>query len=354
MAHRGHIGKTLLLAEVAALCLLLPARMEAQTPVSLSNGFSTAASSMTTNMALGATWGGGQTPTNQNNAFIVFTNKNLGVNLTLTNAASNVFVADSLTITNMSRGNLAVTFSGAAFLTSGVAQVNFNGAGTTQAGTTALTFSNSLTFGAMNFIGNNGGGASQTATLTLAGASQGNNLLFNGQGSENNFLVISGTLGLTGTLTATNINSTSAGTISGNSTVGNVVINNAADNRFTITGSTMSITGAVASVAGGFTLANNATIALSGGGGLIISNVAPVINGTLNIGNQTVTGDTIWSNNGTVALAGGYIVGNNLTNAAEPRCWATAIYPMSSSIWGRSGRPTTRSPSPAMWFKAER
>ena len=282
MAHRGHIGKTLLVAELAALCLLLPAPMEAQTAVSLSNGFSTAASSMTTNMALGATWGGGQTPTNGNNAFIVFTNKNSGVNLTLTNAASNVFVADSLTITNMSRGNLAVTFSGAAFLTSGVAQVNFNGAGTTQAGTTALTFSNSVTFGAMNFIGNSGGGASETATLTLAvGIPTGNSLLFNGQGSENNFLVISGTLGLTGTLTATNINSTSAGTISGNSTVGNVMINNAADNRFTVTRSTISITSAVASVAGGFTLANNATIALSGGGGLIISNVAPVLNGTL-------------------------------------------------------------------------
>ncbi|MGA2605518.1 MAG: hypothetical protein ABSG14_14970, partial [Verrucomicrobiia bacterium] len=302
------------MAGVAALCLLLPAHMEAQTPVSLSNGFSTATSNMTTNMALGATWSGGQTPTNQNNVFIVFTNTTSNVSLTLTNAASNVFVADSLWVTNMSRGNLAVTFSGAAFFTSGVEQVNFDGAGNTTAGSTALTFSNSVTFGAMNFIGNPNGGSSQSATLTLAGTSQGNSLTFNGGGSEKNFLIISGTLGLTGTLTATNINSTSFGTISGNSTVGNVIINNATDNSFTITNSTMSITGAVASVAGGFTLASNATVALSGGGGLIISNVAPVLNGTLNIGNQTVTGKTNWSNNGAVALAGGYIVGNNLTN----------------------------------------
>ena len=314
MAHRGHIGKTLLLAGVAALCLLLPIRLQAQTAVNLSNGFSTATSSMTTNMALGATWSGGQTPTNQNNAFIVFTNTHSGVSLTLTNAASNVFVADSLTVTNMSKGSLSVTFSGAAFFTSGVAQVNFDGGGDGNATSTILTFSSNVTFGAMNFIGNTNGTSSDSATLTLAGASQGNTLLFTAGGTENNFLIISGTLGLTSTLTATNINSTSFGTISGNATVGNVIINNTATNRFTITGSTMSITGNVASVAGGFTLANNATIALSGGGGLIISNVAPLLSGTLNIGNQTVTGDTNWSNSGTVALAGGYIVGNNLTN----------------------------------------
>ena len=129
MAHRGHTGKTLLLAGVAALCLLLPARMEAQTPVSLSNGFSTATSNTNANMAVGATWGGGQTPTNGNNAFIVFTNTHSGVSLTLTDAASNVFVADSLTVTNMSQGSLSVTFSGAAYFTSGVAQVNFDGGG---------------------------------------------------------------------------------------------------------------------------------------------------------------------------------------------------------------------------------
>jgi hypothetical protein len=176
-----------------------------------------------------------------------------------------------------------------------------------------------VTFGAMNFIGNPNGNSSDNATLTLAGNSQGGSLTFNGGGPENNYLIISGTLGLTGTLAITNINNStsSTATISGNSTVGNVIFNNNGTfNNFTITNSTMSITGAVASVAGGFTLANNATIALSGGGGLVISNVAPLLNGTLNIGNQTVTAKTNWFNNGTVALAGGYIVGNNLTNSS--------------------------------------
>jgi len=319
MGHRGHIGKLGVGLITAALCLSLASRLEASTPISLSNGVANANVSMTTNMASGSTWNGGQVPTNGNDVFIVFGSLNNHVSLFLTNAASNVFVADSLTITNMAalgNGNLSVVFSGPAFFTSGVARVNFNGAGTTTAGDTTLAFSNNVTFGAMNFIGNGGGNSQNSATLTLAGTSQGNSLLFNGGGSQKNFLVISGTLGLTGTLTATNINANNSfGTISGNSTVGNVIINNAADNRFTITNSTMSITGAVASVAGGFTLANNATMALSGGGGLIISNVAPVINGTLNIGNQTVTGDTNWSNNGTVALAGGYIGGGNLTNS---------------------------------------
>src|SRR5580698_5381345 len=76
----------------------------------------------------------------------------------------------------------------------------------------------------------------------------------------------------------------------------------------------MVITGATASVGGGFTIASGGTLSLTGSGGLIISNVAPLINGTLDIGSQTVNGKTNWVNSGTVALEGGYIVGNNLTN----------------------------------------
>src|SRR5579859_1204722 len=313
MGYRGYIGKFLLALgavglSLGAACSALGASKSLANPGDSSNP--------TLNLSSGATWSPNTVPTNGDNVYIVFTSNGNKATMTLTNAPSNVFVADSLTLTNMQGkggGTLTVAFSGAAYFTSGVAQVNFNGAGTTTAGDTTLTFSSNVTFGAMNFIGNPNGSANN-ATLTLAGTSQGNSLLFNGGGSQNNFLVISGPLGLTGTLTATNINANSAGTISGNSTVSSVVINNTANNRFTVTGSTMNITGAVASVAGGFTLANNATIALSGSGGLIFSNVAPVLNGTLNIGNQTVNGKTNWANDGTVALAGGYIVGNNLTN----------------------------------------
>ncbi|MGD1017975.1 MAG: autotransporter-associated beta strand repeat-containing protein [Verrucomicrobiia bacterium] len=317
MSHRGHIGKVVLRTGIALLGLLLPVWLQAQTSVHLSNTAGTG----TFNLSSISTWNPAGVPTNGNNVFIVFTGNNFSGNTaTFTNAPSNVFVADSLTITNASTGfnggTLSVTFSGMAYFTSGVAQVNFAGGGNADATNTKLTFSSNVTFGAMNFIGNTGGNSSDTATLTLAGTSQGNTLLFTAGGTENNLLIVSGALGLTSTLTVSNINSTSAGTISGNSTVGNVFINTAADNRFTITNSTMSITGAVASVAGGFTLANNATITLSGGGGLVISNVAPVINGTLNVVGQTVTGKTNWSNNGTVALAGGYIVGNNLTNSS--------------------------------------
>lgn len=73
-------------------------------------------------------------PTNGNNVFIVFTgNNSSGNTATFTNAPSNVFVADSLSITNMSTGlsggTLSVTFSGMAYFTSGVAQVNFAGGG---------------------------------------------------------------------------------------------------------------------------------------------------------------------------------------------------------------------------------
>ncbi len=72
-------------------------------------------------------------------------------------------------------------------------------------------------------------------------------------------------------------------------------------------------------MAGGFTVASDGTIALSGGGGLIISNIAPLINGTLQIGNQTVNAKTNWTNDGTVSLGqhGFIVVRNNLTNNSD-------------------------------------
>lgn len=309
---------------MVALCVAGFVNQATASPVTLASP----STSGTYNLSAGATWSGSQVPTNGNDVFIVFTanangaNKNFGY---FTNAPSNVFVADSLSVTNSVGGNqsgtLTVSFSGTAFFTSGVAQVNFGGGPTANADTTKLTFSSNVTFGAMNFIGNSASG--NDATLTLAGTSRGNSLLFNGGGAGNNFLVISGPLGLTGTLTATNINNTSAGTISGNSTVARVIFNNDANNKFTITNSTMSITGAVSSVAGGFTLANNATLALTGAGGLIISNVAPVLNGTVQVNSSLLDAKVVWNNNGTLTLAGGYVTGSTLTNANSASGYGT-------------------------------
>jgi fibronectin-binding autotransporter adhesin len=334
---------------IAVIGLLLPISLQAAaTNLVLSNSaalgtFNLSAPTATSIWSNTTTGVAGAVPTNGDNAFIVFTGSvpipQGGSQAVFTNAPSNVFVADSLTVSNMagsdSGGTLTITFSGPVYFTSGVAQVNFDPGGGPDPSRTSLTFSNNVTFGAMKFIATNSPSGGLSAgqwinTFTLAGTSQGNSFLFNGSGNlsdgEQNYLIISGALGLTGTLTITNLGliydadlGGGYATISGNSTVGNVIFNNPADTgagSVAITSSTMLITGAVASVAGGFNLANNATITLSGGGGLIISNVAPLLNGTLNIGNQTVTGKTNWSNNGTVTLAGGYIVGNNLTNSS--------------------------------------
>ncbi len=130
MSHRGHIGKLVLRTGIALLGLLLPIWLQAQTAVHLSNTAGTG----TFNLSSNSTWSPTGVPTNGNNVFIVFTgNNSSGNTATFTNAPSNVFVADSLSITNMSTGlsggTLSVTFSGMAYFTSGVAQVNFAGGG---------------------------------------------------------------------------------------------------------------------------------------------------------------------------------------------------------------------------------
>lgn len=310
MPTRGRLAKSL-------VCLAAACALAAPTGQAAIKNWAAAniSADVTTNMALGASWTPTGVPGNGDDAFLVWSAGGNNRTQTLTNSPANVFIADSLSITNHggSGGNgssAVVTFSGAAFFTNGVGRIIFGGI-TTGAGHLSVQFSSNVTFKTLTMTGAGGSGV---GTLTLAGASQGDGIVFNG-GTGNSNLRISGPLGLTGEFVATNINATSAGTISGNSTVARLLLNNTANARFTISGHTV-ITGSVASVAGGFTLAGGGTLSLGGSGGLVISNVAPLISGTLNVSNQTLTAKTDWANSGTVLLAGGFVVGNNLTNNA--------------------------------------
>jgi len=267
----------------------------------------------TTNWMSPANWNGG-VPANGSNVFMIFTPGGTSDNQVITNAASDNFIADSLTLTNNGTGlgnSITLRVSGRTFLTNGIGQLNIVGGNDVDT-TLAVFFNSNVTFKTGAFIGRTG-----HSTLSFAGgAVQGENFVFTTTGAGNNRLFITNSIfGLTDTLTVTNLSSTAAGTLSANASVARLFINNAANNRFFIAGNT-AVTGAVASVVGGFTLNNNGTITLSGGGGLIISNIAPTLNGTLNISDQTLNGNINWQNDGTVTLAGGFIIGNNLTNAS--------------------------------------
>jgi autotransporter-associated beta strand protein len=269
---------------------------------------------ITTNLSLAGSWSGSAVPSNGDDAYLVWTAGSNNRTQTLTNGPANTFIADSLSITNSGgSGGLGsdamVTFSSRAFFTNGVGRLTFAGLSGGN-GDLSVQFSSNLTFKVLNMTGGAGAGV---GTLTLSGTTQGGDLNFQG-GTGKSHLKIAGPLGLTGTLTVTNLNATSFGTLTGNGLVARVFINNTANNRFTIAGTTLHITGAVASVAGGFTLANTATLNVSGAGGLILSNVAPSLAGTLIVSNSTLTGKVAWTNPGTVTLADGTLSGTSFTN----------------------------------------
>jgi hypothetical protein len=271
-----------------------------------------ASGNATDNLSLAGNWSAGL-PGNGDAAFMVWSRPSAGGPTTkiVTNAASDVFVADSLSLTNTGKDNVFIYVKGQTFLTNGVARLNFTGP--TGAGDIALSFSNSVALSAVHFTGGSGAG---NATLTFAGALAGQDFTFNG-GIGNNFLRLAGALGLSGTLTVTNLNASSAGTLSADATIGRAFINNADNSRFAITNSTATITGAAASVAGGFTLANDATLTLAGSGGLILSNVAPVLRGTIHVNDKTLAAKVVWTNSGTINLNGGDIAGLIMHNAGR-------------------------------------
>ncbi len=283
----------------------------------------TASGNATDNLSLAGNWSGGL-PGNGDAAFMVWSRPSAGGPTTkiVTNAASDVFIADSLSLTNTGKDNVFVYVKGQTFLTNGVGRLNFTGP--TGAGDIALSFSNSVTLNAVSFTGGSGSG---NATLTFAGALAGQDFTFNG-GTGNNFLRLAGPLGLTGTLTITNLNASSAGTLSADATIGRAFINNASISRFVITNSTTTISGSTASVIGGFTLANDATLTLTGNGGLILSNVAPVLRGTINVNDKTLAAKVVWTNTGTINLNGGDITGLILHNAGRVAGAGTITAPL--------------------------
>src|SRR6266850_4175892 len=120
----------------------------------------------TFNINSAANWTGGF-PANGSNVFIVWTGGGNNNQQTLTNAASDVFIADSLSITNAAGGNnrsATITFSGVAFFTNGVGQLNFGGI-TTGSGDLNVRFSSNITFKTISVTGGAGTG---NGTLTLA------------------------------------------------------------------------------------------------------------------------------------------------------------------------------------------
>src|ERR1051326_4191102 len=261
-------------------------------------------------------WSSSTLPTNGDNVVMVWTTAASGNKTqTVTNAPSATFFADSPSLTNAdgsSGGDVIVTFSSQVFLTNGVGQLNFGGV-SGNSGNITLTFNSNLTFNTATFIGN-GGSSAGTAKLNLKNVTRGSTLVFAGNGTAGaNRLSVSGPLNLSGTLIVTNLNAISSGILSSNSTLNAILINNAGNNNFTNSGA-MTITGSVASVAGGFTLANTGIINLNGAGGLIFSNVAPNLLGTINVNSSQLIGSNTWVNNGNVNIAGGTISGLAFTN----------------------------------------
>jgi hypothetical protein len=276
----------------------------------------TAAGNATNNFSAAASWSGGFNPASGlgYDAFMVWSRPPAGGPTTkiITNASPDVFNANSLSLTNTGKDHVFLFIKGAVFLTNGTARLGFGGA--TGAGNLSLQFSNSVNVGAVNFTGSAGTGL---ATLTFAGALTGGSLTFHG-GTGANHLRLAGPVDLSGTLSVSNLNATSAGTLSGNATVGRLFLNNSVNNRFVITNSTTTVTGvAGVSVLRGFTLANDATLTIGSGATAVFSNLLPVLNGTVNVNGGTLTSQLAWTNTAALNLASGRLGGQTFVNAGQ-------------------------------------
>lgn len=305
---------------LTALCLGAATSMATVSNWSTNN---TTAGAATNDLNLAAGWSNGFSPAAGNgfDVFMVWSRPSGGAATTkiLTNATTDIFVADSLTLTNTGKDNVFVTFNGPTYLTNGTGHLNM--AGSTGTGDITLTFSNIFQFTTVSFRDSNGGGV---ARLNLAGNSTGQDFNFIG-GAGKNQLVISGPLTLTGTLAVTNLNLNQGGTLSGNAAIHRLLINNLTNERYTFTNSTTTLTGAVESRAGGFTLANNATLALNAAGILTFTNTAPLIRGTIVLNAGTLNSRVAWTNAGTVTLGSGTVAGEPFHNAGWLRGPGTVV-----------------------------
>jgi fibronectin-binding autotransporter adhesin len=296
MAHRGHIGKAFVATAMAVASLLLSATRTWASAVTWNKGGDN--STYTTNLMSPANWNGGF-PGNGSNVFMVWNRGNAGGanTITVTNAGSDKFFADSLSISNVSvqKSTVILNLFGQTFLTNNAGSLLFAGAVDAGGGTpnniSLRSFSN-VTFNIATFVGQTGSG---NATLNFAGGSVvGSNLTFTGaaSGAGINSLIIGTTLNLSSNL---------------------VVSGGNANNTVLISNSMATVAGRL-SVAGNQTdqyfKLTNATLTVSNG----VLNTGKI--DILNLGSLNVTRD--WINNGVLNIAaGGNVVsttGNTLTN----------------------------------------
>jgi hypothetical protein len=235
-----------------------------------------------------ANWTGGY-PANGSNVFMVWDASYIyPATKIVTNAASNVFTADSLSITNASDNvygdTVFIYINGTTFLTNNSGALVFGGSTWLSFDSLPITlnFSNSVTFKTATFTGQAG-----NATLTFAGGTvNGGSLSFSG-GSGINQLIVKTPMNLSSNLTVTAGNANNTVQLAGKTTVGG----------------SLSVTGSQTSAY--FTITNS-TLTVSNG----VFNMGRI--DLLNLGVLTVVRD--WTNNGVIAMAGGTLTGGTLTN----------------------------------------
>jgi hypothetical protein len=205
----------------------------------------------------------------------------------VTNAATDIFVADSLSISNRSnKDTVFIYVRGTTYLTNGTGALIFGGADSSPI---TLNFSNSVTFKTASFIG-----STANASLNFAGAGtiRGSNLTFTGNAAGNNLLTVTaaGGMFLSGDLTMTGGESGNTITLATNTTVAGLlsVAGNLTDTYFAITNGTLAVTNGISNT-----------------GRIDVLN-----HGVLNV-------VSAWTNSGVLVVnAGGLVTGNTLTNQA--------------------------------------
>src|SRR5207249_938404 len=139
-----------------------------------------------------------------------------------------------------------------------------------------------------------------SATITGTATINGGALDLQGNRLTNGLLVVNGSGVVTNAVTGATLN----GSVS-NANVMAVTQDTFLNGPIVNTG-VMGFQGAISNAlvnSGSFNLNNNATIT-----------VAPVNTGTFNVGANTLTVNPAWSNDGSVQITGGFVVGGTITN----------------------------------------
>lgn len=244
-------------------------------------------SDSTDNLNTAGNWTASGVPGNGDTAVMGWTRGTSGpATKTVTNAATDVFIADSLIVSNRSsKDTVLIYIRGATFLTNGTGALVFGGA---SGNAISMDFSNSITFKTASFLGNSG-----NASLNFAGAGAvtGSNLTFAGSTGNNRLSVTAaGGMQLSGDLIVTGGDSGNTVRLATNVTVAGrlSVAGNTADTYFIVTNGTLTVSNGVLNT------------------------------GKIDILNRGVLNSArAWTNNGVLAIsAGGLVTGSTLTNQA--------------------------------------